>query len=136
MDLSIEERAGADGGGRVDLLLRGRIDAETSPELEAAVDALLHRGVTTIRLDLAAVGFLSSAGIRTLFNVSRAAKGVGGSCLVASASDGVRRVLTLARLAPLLMEQPPGGPAAAAAAATPPARGPAAPAPPRRETAG
>ena len=75
MDLSIEERAGADGGGRVDLILRGRIDAETSPELEAAVDALLHRGVTTIRLDLAAVGFLSSAGIRTLFNVSRAAKG-------------------------------------------------------------
>ena len=42
MDLSIEERAGAAGGGRVDLCLRGRIDAETSPELEAAVDALLQ----------------------------------------------------------------------------------------------
>jgi anti-anti-sigma factor len=133
MDLSIEERAGAAGGGRVDLCLRGRIDAETSPELEAAVDALLHRGVTTIRLDLAAVGFLSSAGIRTLFNVSRAAKGVGGSCLVSTASDGVRRVLTLARLAPMLMED-----AAGAVPAPPPARVPAAPAPasPRRETAG
>lgn len=136
MDLSIEERAGADGGGRVELLLRGRIDAETSPELEAAVDALLHRGVTTIRLDLAAVGFLSSAGIRTLFNVSRAAKGVGGSCLVSTASDGVRRVLTLARLAPLLMEQPGDGPAAAAAAPAPRTPPAAAPAAPRRETAG
>ena len=133
MDLSIGERAGADGEGRVDLLLSGRIDAETSAELEAAVDALLHRGVATIRLDLTAVGFLSSAGIRTLFNVTRAAKGAGGSCLISAASDGVRRVLTLAKLAPMLMEG-----AAGAAPAPAPARAPAAPAPPppRRETAG
>lgn len=139
MDLSIEERAAAAKEGAVDLLLRGRVDAETSAELESAVDALLHRGVTTIRLDMTAVGFLSSAGIRTLFNVSRAAKGVGGSCLVSTASDGVRRVLTLARLAPLLMEQAGGrtepAPTRKPGAAPADPQGPAV-AVPRRETAG
>jgi len=130
MDLSIEERA-ADAGG-VDLVLAGRVDAETGDELEAAVDALLHRGVTTIRLDLDAVGFLSSAGIRTLFQVSRAAKGTGGSCLVSRASDQVRRVLTLAKLAPLLMEGHAG--AAQPKPATPAA--PAKQAEPSRETLG
>lgn len=145
MDLSIEERAAGAPGARVDLLLRGRIDAETSAELEGAVDALLHRGVTTIRLDLAAVGFLSSAGIRTLFNVSRAAKGVGGTCLVSGASDAVRRVLTLARLAPLLMEHPgpertgpeqPGQTAAPAETGASSFAPPTAAAAPRRESAG
>lgn len=116
MDITIEERAVA-GGARVDLVVRGRIDAETSTELEAAVDGLLHRAVTTIRLDLAAVAFLSSAGIRSLFNVTGAAKGVGGSCLVSAASDPVLRVLTLTKLAPLLMEQATAAPAPVAAAA-------------------
>lgn len=140
MDLSIEERATDAAQGRIDLLLEGRVDAETSAELESAVDALLHRGVTTIRLDMTSVGFLSSAGIRTLFNVTRAAKGVGGTCLVSAASDPVRRVLTLARLAPLLMEPAEGTvpradtgqPGSGATATIPP---PVAAAP-RRETAG
>ncbi|MFM8890896.1 MAG: STAS domain-containing protein [Planctomycetia bacterium] len=126
MDISIEERAVAGGSERIDLVLRGRIDIETSTELETAVDGLLHRGVTTIRLDLAAVGFLSSAGIRSLFNVTRAAKGAGGSCLVSVASDPVLRVLTLTKLAPLLMEQATAAPAAVAPTA----------AAPRRETVG
>lgn len=106
MQLSIERRdaVAEDGSRRVELVLRGRIDAETSVDLEAAVDDHLRGGETTIRLDCTEVGFLSSAGIRALFNVGRAAKGAGGTCLVSGASDPVRRVLTLARLAPLLME--------------------------------
>jgi anti-anti-sigma factor len=96
MELSIDAII-ADGGAgdRVDLVARGRIDAETSAELEAAVEEQLRLGRHTIRLDLADVGFLSSAGIRVLFNVHRAAKGAGGSCLVSRASEPILRVLTL-----------------------------------------
>ena len=106
MELSIDAII-ADGGAgdRVDLVARGRIDAETAAELEAAVEEQLRLGRHTIRLDLADVGFLSSAGIRVLFNVHRAAKGAGGSCLVSRASEPILRVLTLSRLAPILMEQ-------------------------------
>ena len=105
MDLSIERRvhsAGPDGG--VDLVARGRIDAETAAEIEAAVEEELRRGVHTLRLDLDGVAFLSSAGIRSLFNVNRAAKAAGGSCLISRASAPIEKVLTLARLAPILME--------------------------------
>lgn len=132
MDLAIERRdaAGGDAPPAATLILHGRIDAETSVGLESAVEEELRRGTAAIRLDLADVAFLSSAGIRSLFNVSRAAKQAGGSCLVSVASDPVRRVLTLARLAPLLMEQAP------AAAAAPPREAPAAPARSREESHG
>jgi len=124
MDLAIERRAaeGSPGDAAVTLVLRGRIDSETCAALEEAVEEELRRGSATIRLDLADVPFLSSAGIRSLFNVSRGAKNAGGSCLVSLASDPVRRVLTLARLAPLLMEQgtPAATPAPAAASPGPP----------------
>lgn len=124
MDLSIEASITGSAGDRVDLVARGRIDSETAAELEAAVDEQLRLGRHTIRLDLGEVGFLSSAGIRALFNVHRAAKGAGGSCLVSRSSEPIHRVLTLSRLAPLLME--PGAidrPAPMSA----PAAGPAAP---------
>ncbi len=104
MALSIDASITGSAGDRVDLVARGRIDSETATELEAAVDEQLRLGRHTIRLDLGEVGFLSSAGIRSLFNVHRAAKGAGGSCLVSRSSEPIHRVLTLSRLAPLLME--------------------------------
>jgi anti-anti-sigma factor len=121
MDISIERRtSGAPLAGSADavieLAVSGRIDAETGEELEHAVAEELRRGHHAIRLDCAGVSFLSSAGIRILFNVHRAAKTAGGLCLIGAASEPVARVLELTRLAPLLREshggkgtQPPGG---------------------------
>jgi len=133
MDISIERRtSGAPLAGSVDavieLAVSGRIDAETGDELEHAVAEELRRGHHAIRLDCAGVSFLSSAGIRILFNVHRAAKTAGGLCLIGAASEPVARVLELTRLAPLLREshggkgtQPPGG---TQPAGTPQAAGP------------
>jgi len=121
MDISIERRtSGAPLAGSADtvieLAVSGRIDAETGEELEHAVAEELRRGHHAIRLDCAGVSFLSSAGIRILFNVHRAAKTAGGLCLIGAASEPVARVLELTRLAPLLREshggkatQPPRG---------------------------
>jgi anti-anti-sigma factor len=128
MHLTIERRVKGDvdaGDQPVDLVVSGRLDAESGAELEHAVAEELHRGTHVIRLDFVDVSFLSSAGIRNLFNVHRAAKSAGGSCLIAAASEPVTRVLELTKLAPILMEQaagrlaavvPPTGAAAAAAA--------------------
>ena len=91
---------------RVDLLVTGRIDGECGDELEQAVTAELRQGRHSIRLDLTDAGFLSSGGIRVLFNVHRAAKAAGGSCLISAASEPITRVLTLSRLAPILMDLP------------------------------
>jgi anti-anti-sigma factor len=116
MDISIERRASGTplaGAGdaavepAVELAVRGRIDAETGAELEHAVAEELRRGHHAIRLDCTDVSFLSSAGIRVLFNVHRAAKTAGARCLIGAASEPVARVLELTRLAPMLREPQP-----------------------------
>jgi hypothetical protein len=65
-----------------------------------------------VALDLTDCGFLSSAGIRVLFEINRAAARVGGRCRIRAVSTPVRKVLDLARSSPLRMEPvaPPAPP--------------------------
>ena len=122
MDISIERREtglSASGDAVVELIVKGQIDAESGAELEHAVAEELRRGRHAIRLDCTAVSFLSSAGIRVLFNVHRAAKTAGGTCLIGAASDPVARVLEMTRLAPMLRAPLDGAASGLAASATP-----------------
>ena len=122
MDISIERRETAPNSSSdavIELVVKGRIDAESGAELEHAVAEELRRGHHAIRLDCAEVSFLSSAGIRVLFNVHRAAKIAGGTCLIGAASDPVARVLEMTRLAPMLREPLGGADPGQAASATP-----------------
>lgn len=100
MDIDIQ-RAAADDS--VELAVRGRLDAESAGELRQAVAAEVRRGMHLITLDLNGVSFLSSAGIRVLFETQREARGAGGDCHVRSASGPVRKVLELTRLDRILM---------------------------------
>jgi anti-anti-sigma factor len=105
MDLTIER---VEHDGVVVLVCTGRLDAETGDDLASAVADELRHGYHAIRLDLAATTFLSSAGIRGLFETQRSAKAAGASCFIRQASPVVKRVLDLTRLTPILMEgQPP-----------------------------
>lgn len=120
MDITIarEER-----GEEVVLTVAGRLDADSTAELGRAVEEELRRGAHAVALDFTAISFLSSAGIRGLFENQRAAAQAGGSCLIVRASDPVRKVLDLTRLTPILMapaqtgagfgRPAPGGPQAA-----------------------
>jgi anti-anti-sigma factor len=117
MDLVIERRPGE---ADVELVVRGRLDAECAGELRHAVAAEVRRGIPAITLDLAGVAFLSSAGIRVLFETQREARAGGGDCRVRVASEPVRKVLELTRLAGILMQPAAASPPAAAeASATP-----------------
>ena len=105
MDLEITRIEHADD---VVLSCAGRLDAETGDELARSVAEELRRGHLAVRLDLGGIAFLSSAGIRGLFETHRAAKSAGGSCLIRQASETVRRVLDLTRLTPILVENAGG----------------------------
>ncbi len=107
MDLEITRTEQAD---EVVLACVGRLDAETGDELARAVAEELRRGHLTVRLDLGETAFLSSAGIRGLFDTHRAAKASGGSCLIRRTSETVRRVLDLTRLTPILVENAAAAP--------------------------
>jgi len=105
MDLSIERR---EHDEVVVLVCTGRLDAETGEELVRAVADELRRGHHSLRLDLDATNFMSSAGISRLFDTQKAAKAVCGTCFVRRASAVVKRVLDLTRLSPLIMEDAAG----------------------------
>jgi anti-anti-sigma factor len=109
MDLAIVRTEHDD---TVVLACTGRLDAETGDELARAVADELRRGLHAIRLDLADVSFLSSAGIRGLFETQRAAKQAGGTCFISAASPVVRKVLDMTRLTPILMESAAASPVA------------------------
>ena len=117
MDIAIERVQRGDG---VVLVVRGRLDAACADELRHAAEEELRRGFHDITLDLDGVTFLSSAGIRVLFEAQRAVKAAGGRCFIGTASEPVRKVLDLTRLTPILMESAPTGRAAPHAATTAP----------------
>jgi anti-sigma B factor antagonist len=100
MDVHIDRRPDSDG---TTLVVQGRLDAESAAELRQAVSAEVRRGMHLISLDLAAVTFLSSAGIRVLFETQREARAAGGDCQVRAVSEPVRKVLELTRLDAILM---------------------------------
>lgn len=53
------------GGTALNIALEGRLDTSTAPRLEAELKTSLN-GVTELTLDMAALEYLSSAGLRVL----------------------------------------------------------------------
>ena len=60
------------------LALEGRLDTNTSPQLEDFVGGLYDKGVTDIAVDMKACGFVSSAGLRVIVAMQKRAA-AGGS---------------------------------------------------------
>jgi len=84
---------------RVSLVtVSGRVDSSTAPDFEKALRALVQANRSQIVLDLKAVEYMSSAGIRGMVSALKAAKGGGGDVRLAHPSTRVKEVLELAGL--------------------------------------
>lgn len=84
---------------RVDLVtVSGRVDSSTSPDLEAALEERMAEGRYNLVVDLSEVSYLSSAGLRTLVSALRNCKKKGGDVRIASPSERVSEVMSLAGL--------------------------------------
>lgn len=79
----------------------GRVDSATAPELERSLQGLLDSGRNQIALDLQATEYMSSAGLRVLVAMHKAAKKNGGGLCLAQPSVRVQEVLELAGLTPV-----------------------------------
>jgi len=71
----------------------GRVDSETASELDNAISKLLTDGRNKIVLDLQAVEYISSAGLRSLVKALKESQGLGGDVRLASVSKSVEGVL-------------------------------------------
>jgi len=73
--------------------VKGRVDSETAPELESALSDLLMSNRNKIILNLQAVEFLSSAGLRALVKALKQAQESGGDLRLASVSEPIEVIL-------------------------------------------
>ena len=92
--------------GRATVSLTGRLDATWSDGVAEALGECIRAGAHVVRLDLAGVVFLSSAGIRVLLASYRDLARIGGSLAVVQASDAVFTVLQMSGLTDLLQVKP------------------------------
>ena len=70
----------------------GRIDSETSPMLDAELTKVAAHSAKLV-IDLAGVGYMSSAGIRALVKASQAAQRSGGAVKLALVPESVMAIL-------------------------------------------
>ena len=90
-------------GEATKLRVEGRLDGYWADHLAKALEEEIHRGSHHLLLDLSGVVFLSSAGIRVLVQYYRQLKEIQGSLMIAEASEQVLKVLTISKLAPILL---------------------------------
>jgi anti-anti-sigma factor len=74
---------------------QGRLDSTTAPAFEATVRARMAAGERTLVIDLAALDYVSSAGLRSLLVVAKSLKGERGRVVLCRLQDGVREVFRI-----------------------------------------
>jgi anti-sigma B factor antagonist len=89
---------------RAILRVEGEIDLLTAPRLEEALEAALRPGRLVV-VDLNAVTFMDSTGLRTLLQAHRGAAGTGGGLAIDAAPGGAAaRLLDLAGVRGLFLD--------------------------------
>lgn len=79
------------------LVLEGEIDAHTAPELAARLD-VLPEGTGDVTVDMSAVDFIDSSGLRVVIDVHQRATDAGRRLVLRSPSSAVARLLEIAGL--------------------------------------
>ncbi len=93
--MSIEIRQEEQGELRV-LALSGRLDTETSADLELALQDLQAAGASHFVIDLAQISYVSSAGLRVLLALAKQVDGGRGSLKLCALNDAVKQVFDVA----------------------------------------
>jgi anti-sigma B factor antagonist len=89
-------------GDPIAVTVWGEVDLDSAPKLAEAIGELIRRGDREVALDLAAVEFMDSTGIRVLVDAFELLRHAGGELRLQAVSTPVRRVLALTGLERLL----------------------------------
>ena len=88
------------------LALSGRLDTETSADLELALQDLQAAGATHFLVDLADIGYVSSAGLRVLLALAKQLDGGRGSLRLCELNAAVMQVFDVAGFSKLFLIYP------------------------------
>ena len=99
MSLDIQILPAAGGSQRV--VLGGRLDTHTFEDLDEQLAPLLTRHLQSLVLDLAALDYISSAGIRSIFKARKALGVHGGKVLVVNPQAQIQKVFDVVKAVPM-----------------------------------
>ena len=107
--------AGRRGGRSMDITTRtqngvtlvafaGKLDSNTSPQAQQALDALLAAGARKMVVDFAALDYISSAGLRVLLGTAKrlSAGGAGGALRLFGLNETIREVFDISGFSTIL----------------------------------
>lgn len=83
------------------LVLAGRLDTNTAPELETALKPLLAQGKDLV-LDFAALEYVSSAGLRVLLTAQKAVQKSASKMIIRHVNDTINDIFELTGFADIL----------------------------------
>jgi anti-anti-sigma factor len=84
----------------------GRIDTNTSEELEKWLASRLDGGPKRLVMDLGALDYISSAGLRVFLMTLKKVKGSGGQLVLAGLNTSVRQIFDLAGFSTMFAIEP------------------------------
>ena len=87
-------------GSEIKLILEGRLDTATAPQLEATLNSVLA-GVTSLKFDLEKLDYISSAGLRVLLS-SQKTMNKQGSMLISNVSPEVKEIFDVTGFSDIL----------------------------------
>lgn len=90
-------------GDALEVKLRGRLDNYWTEHLKSNLEELVRGGAHNLRVNLAEVPYLSSAGIGLLMQFYNQLRGIGGSFVVIRPSEKAKLILDLCKLSPILL---------------------------------
>ncbi len=88
------------------LKVEGRVDSESTPQLEEALTGLLKADCNKIVVNLKGVDFMSSAGLRAIVRAYQGAQNAGGSLRLASVPEEIESVMYTVGLNQMLVSYP------------------------------
>jgi anti-anti-sigma factor len=86
--------------------ITGKIDGLTSPDLEAALSSAIKEGAARVILDMRAVTYVSSAGLRGLLSTAKRAKAAQGGLAVFGLQPAVNEVFEISGFQSVLAVAP------------------------------
>ena len=87
-------------GSKLTMNLEGRLDTTTAPQLEGELKSSLD-GVKELEIDIAALQYISSAGLRVLLSAQKTMNKQ-GSMVVKNASDEVKEIFDVTGFSDIL----------------------------------
>lgn len=93
LDIRVDE-----GDDQAVIYLDGELDPHTAPLLQEELDRLVAKGSTKIVLDMSALRFIDSSGLRVVISAHRRVRDAGGHLALRSPSDTARRLLEITGL--------------------------------------